>query len=300
MSSVVVTGASGLLGRAVIKVLKASNVNVTGLAFSRTGNGLVKCDLTNADEVEKVLSELKPTCIIHCAAERRPDVVSKEADKTKAINVGATETLARLAEKLSSFLVYVSTDYVFDGSSPPYAPTDAPNPLNEYGVSKLDGEKTVMATSPNASVLRLPVLYGEVESLDESAVLVVAKQVLAGKPAAVDNWGVRYPTHVEDVAVAILRLIQTHGSDSSKVTGKIFHFSNSEKLSKYEQAQIMGQVLQVPVDHLSADNNPPPGAPRPKDTHLDATTLREAVAANGELQHTPFLQALQGLLPRWK
>ena len=91
------------------------------------------------------------------------------------MNVGVTKALVEAINELNSdretpdhFMVYISTDYVFDGTSPPYKPLDEPNPLNEYGKSKLEGEQ-VMHHSEGA-ILRVPILYGDVEYLKESAV----------------------------------------------------------------------------------------------------------------------------------
>jgi S-adenosylmethionine synthetase len=82
--------------------------------------------------------------LIHCAAERRPDAAEADPERASALNAGSTDLLARLAVELGFGLIYISTDYVFDGKKPPYSVEDAPNPLNLYGRLKRDGEKAVL------------------------------------------------------------------------------------------------------------------------------------------------------------
>ena len=169
---VLITGASGLLGRAIVKEFTQSENGweVLGLAYSRAKGALRKVDLKSKDEVDSVVGEFKPSIVIHSAAERRPDVVEKKEEETKMLNVNATRTIAEASAKANAFFLYISTDYVFDGTNPPYKPTDKPNPLNKYGQSKLDGENVTLEFLPRSGVLRVPILYGPVEHIHESAV----------------------------------------------------------------------------------------------------------------------------------
>ena len=169
---VLITGASGLLGRAIFDEFKSKKDSweVLGLAFTRTGNDLRRVDLRSNHEVESVIHEFKPNIVIHSAAERRPDFVEKHEEDTASLNVTASQVIAECATKEGAFTLYISTDYVFDGTSPPYKPTDKPNPLNKYGQSKLEGENATLKYLPNCGVLRVPILYGPIEHLQESAV----------------------------------------------------------------------------------------------------------------------------------
>ncbi len=170
---VIITGASGLLGRAILKRFqeKADWVAL-GLAFSRAGNNssLQKVDLRDKEQVSSVIKDFQPNFIIHAAAERRPNFVEKQEEETAKLNVSATCYLAEAASDAKAFMLYISTDYVFDGTSPPYKPNDKANPLNKYGQSKLDGEIATMKHCTTSGVLRVPVLYGPVEHLHESVI----------------------------------------------------------------------------------------------------------------------------------
>ena len=175
---VLITGASGLLGRAILKQFSISDKwEVLGLAHSRATGTLKKVNLLDFEETKRVVKEFKPHVLIHSAAERRPDVVENDEETCIKMNVGVTETLASTIIELNSglempehFMLYISTDYVFDGTSPPYKPLDEPNPLNKYGKSKLAGEQVIQKSHSDGGILRVPVLYGNVEYLKESAV----------------------------------------------------------------------------------------------------------------------------------
>lgn len=175
--TIVVTGASGLLGRQVFAVLsKKYSRDLIGCAYSRSSSKLQKIDLLKANETTEFLKSKRPHIVIHCAAERRPDVCNNNHDYTLKMNVDSVRLLAKLAIELDYLLIYISTDYVFDGTNPPYIESSTPNPLQFYGKTKLDGElaiKEIMQSPKNTGsycILRVPVLYGEVEFNGESAI----------------------------------------------------------------------------------------------------------------------------------
>ena len=142
---VLVLGASGMLGRAVHKALLmslAGQASVLGTAHSRT-QGLLPLDVTAEPSLREFLAAQAPQVVINCVAERRPDVVEKEPGKAQVLNVRLVEILAEESVRLGFYLVHISTDYVFDGTSPPYKPEDQPNPLNVYGEHKLAAEEVL-------------------------------------------------------------------------------------------------------------------------------------------------------------
>ena len=168
---VVVSGASGLLGRSIYKEFcNQTNWDVLGLGFTRLGDGLHKVDLCNEKELAHFIENEKPDVFIHSAAERRPDFVANNKEHTKQLNIMSTKSISKLMDQNGGFVLYISTDYVFDGCHPPYRTSDVPKPLNEYGISKREGEISVLENCRSSCVLRVPILYGEVEYLKESAV----------------------------------------------------------------------------------------------------------------------------------
>lgn len=287
---VIVTGGSGLLGRQLVQRFASDEWDCLGLAYSRARGKLRKVDLCDASQVEHVLDDFQPSVVVHSAAERRPDVVEKKPEATDALNVAATGLLAELCSKRGIFLLYMSTDYVFDGRNPPYKPGDTTNPLNTYGQTKRDGENIVLKQARNA-VLRVPVLYGEIENLGESAVTTLFSAVLdSSKPSKMSDYERRYPTHVADVAQVCVQLASTHVA--GKAAGGVWHWSGSECLTKYSMACAMAGVFNLSSSHLVPISQPSGGAPRPYDCHLDTSATQQAY----HIQSTPFTGGIKQVL----
>lgn len=295
MKRILVTGASGMLGRAVIKEFNSKTPwTVLGQAFSRSGDSLIKTDLTQPEEVAALIDSTTPDCIVHCAAERRPDISEGDHNATDALNAHATQAIADLCAKKGIFLIYISTDYVFDGSNPPYETDDTPNPLNYYGRSKLAGEKAAATAGIHALTLRVPVLYGEIENLEESAITIIAKLLLSPEAKEVDHWAIRYPTSTADVASVLRQIIEKRDSDA-RFSGT-FQWSGNEAFTKYEMAQLFGKLWGLPVDHLIAASEAPQGAPRPHNCQLSTTKLKNL----GIQENTPFEKAIAASLAPFK
>ncbi len=299
MRRVLITGATGLLGRPVFKACTSVvDWQVSGTAFRRGGQAFTKVDLSAVETIAPVLDTLQPEAIIHCAAERRPDVSEKDPAGTRRLNVEATAAIASWAKCNGCYLVYISSDYVFDGSHPPYTPSSPTCPINTYGQSKLDGERAVQESGAMAAFLRVPLLYGNVEYLDESSVTVIAQNMLnargTGKKLSMDHWALRYPTLTDDVAVVLRQMLKHHFS-KAPLTG-IYHWSNKEVMTKYDMALAFASYLNFDPSQLVPDMTPPSHAvPRPKDCHLDSSQLESL----GLGQRTPFAQTIPGILNKF-
>jgi len=277
---ILVTGASGLLGRSLmihLAPLASSADELIGTARSRIVPPLQKLDLTDEPAVRQAFARWAPDLVVHAAAERRPDVVDGEPATAERLNVGATGLLARLAAAHGARFIYLSTDYVFDGKSPPYATDAQTAPLNAYGRMKLAGEDVVRAAYAGVSssafaILRIPILYGRVETLAESPVTELAVKVLAGRAFKAEDWAMRYPAHVDDVA-RVIALIAEQLTQEVYPVGGTYHFAGAEQITKYGMALAIAEALAVDSHLIEADPNPPAGAPRPKDCRLDASRL---------------------------
>ena len=277
---ILVTGASGLLGRSLmtrLAPLAGSADELIGTAYSRIVPPLQKLDLTDEPAVRQAFARWAPDLVVHSAAERRPDVVDGAPATAERLNVGATGLLASLAAARGARFIYLSTDYVFDGKSPPYAIDAQTAPLNAYGRMKLAGEDVVRAeyaavSSSGFAILRIPILYGRVETLAESPVTELAVKVLAGRAFKAEDWAMRYPAHVDDVARAIA-LIAGQLTREVQPVGGTYHFAGAEQITKYGMALTIAEVLAADPRLIEADPNPPAGAPRPKDCRLDAARL---------------------------
>lgn len=151
---VLVTGANGMLGQDLCPILEDFGYEV------------IETDCSNLDItdkkmcVEKIKSE-NPDYVFHCAAYTNVDKAEEEQDKAMLVNADGTENVAKVCAELDIPIIYISTDYVFDGEkSEPYTISDNPNPLNVYGKSKLKGEEAVKKYCEKYYIIRTSWLYG--------------------------------------------------------------------------------------------------------------------------------------------
>ncbi|BEI99088.1 hypothetical protein CcaverHIS631_0401310 [Cutaneotrichosporon cavernicola] len=250
---VVVTGASGLLGRAVVEAFRARGDDVTALAHTRVRDGFTPLDLTDTKAVEAFF-ERPVDVVVHCAAERRPDVAEANPAAAEAINVAVPAVLASLAAKHGFTLLYLSTDYVFDGRKPPYDADSETHPLQMYGRQKLAGEQAIRVAGARACALRVPVLYGRTEFNAESAVNVLVDVVKdqSGKKYTMDDYQIRNPT-----------------------TGKPY--------TKWDMTKVIAAALNLPLDHITPfSTKPTNGTERPWNTELSIKSLEEAGISTAE------------------
>jgi S-adenosylmethionine synthetase len=283
---VVITGATGLLGRSVYTEFNSTAEfdNVIGLGWSRAQTPITKIDLLDSTELSKFLRKESPDVLIHCAAERRPDVAMLDVEKTIQLNVGVCQQLAVLSDELSFKLIYISTDYVFDGKNPPYNEQSEPHPINFYGDSKLKGEQEILKAK-DSICLRVPILYGNTENLEESAVNILARTVYDEKQGVVDDSCLRYPTYVSDIATVLLKL------SLCKSKG-IYHFSAKEQFTKFQMCKIFAEIMNIEL--LLKPTKEQSGADRPLDCKLDNTKIE---SINIEMKCIKFKSFFEKFLP---
>lgn len=197
---VFVTGASGQLGSDVIKTLEANGADFCG-ASSR------QLDITDRDAVMQAITEYAPDAVIHCAAYTKVDKAEDEPEKCFAVNEYGTENVAIACRQASAKLLYLSTDYVFDGSGTDFYETDRPlSPVNIYGVSKMKGEAAVKRHLERYFILRTSWAFGANGSNFIQAILKRAD--LYGTVEVVDDQ-IGSPTYTADLAELIYRIILT-------------------------------------------------------------------------------------------
>ena len=294
---VALIGASGLLGRAVANELAAiTRWQVVRTAFRHGDTSTITLDIRDEGAVRQFIADQAPDAIVVAAAERRPDVCENDPVLARALNVDALGFIASVSQETGSWILSISTDYVFDGIRPPYQPDDVPNPLNAYGRSKLDGEQALLRSGARSCVLRLPLLYGPVIDWGESAVTSLTPAIVASvggvAPAVMDAWATRYPTFTPDVAVVIRQLLERHEIGDS-VTG-VMHWSGDEPMTKFDIAQRIAQVLNIDA-RITAQRTPIDATPRPRNCHLTSNALE--ILKIG--QRTPFDTAIRTVLQNW-
>ncbi|RKF53232.1 Methionine adenosyltransferase 2 subunit beta [Erysiphe neolycopersici] len=286
---VLITGATGFLGRQMIKSFERADWEVTGAGLSRAISPIIKLDLTDNDEVTEVITKIKRPCtVVHCAANRYPDKCSNDPEGTYLLNVSSSACLAAICAAKNILLIYISTDYVFSGKpgEAPYEADSKPEPSNFYGETKLKGENAVLSAFKDAKknglcvILRVPVMYGEVTTPDESAVNVLLKNLLeareADKQVVMDHWAIRYPTNTEDIARVSQDIASKYFSthDKSKLP-LVLQYSSEQKYTKYEMCRVFAEIMDLPVDKLVPQDKPDDAIQRPYDCHLSNRILKE-------------------------
>ncbi|RFU48193.1 SDR family oxidoreductase [Paraburkholderia sp. DHOC27] len=301
MFKVAVLGASGLLGRALADELALQpDWQVVSTAFRRAGSQLIALDIRDAQAVAQFIEREAPDAVVVAAAERRPDVCEHDPALARALNVDAVRYVAQAAARRGAWVLSISTDYVFDGSQPPYRYDARPSPLNAYGRSKLDGERALAETTAFGCVLRLPLLYGPIVDWTESAVTSLVPAIAASahgtadtKPAVMDAWAIRYPTFTPDVAFVIRQMLEHHARGEA-ING-IAQWSGEEPMTKYEIALRLAEALQLGEARLTPQYTPTDATPRPHNCHLDSSRLE----ALGIGRRTRFDTAIREVLVKF-
>lgn len=262
---VLVTGASGLLGSRLMQALPRE-WSVTGTCHAHARKGLVQCDLTRLQAGRELLAGQGYSWLVHCAANRNPDDCQADPRKAVVINAEATEWLCFAAADEGCRVLYVSTDYVFPGTDPPYREESPPQPLNAYGHSKLVGEEHALGV-PGGLVVRVPALYSLDTSAPNNLLGDLSRALTEGREVAADADCVRHYTLAEDVAAAC-RFLMEAGRYG------VVHVSADEPSTKYEflceAAGALGGDPEMVVEKPSGQSP----ARRPHDSHLDSSLYR--------------------------
>ncbi|MEE8359840.1 MAG: dTDP-4-dehydrorhamnose reductase [Candidatus Omnitrophota bacterium] len=239
--NIAITGSSGMLGVPLGAVLsKDPAYTVSGIDLKKPSGkrGLAnyfKCDITDYHQLDKAIKDIKPDLIIHTAAYTDVDGCEQNPGKAQTVNSIGTQYVARAAHESSCGLIYISTDFVFDGSKrTPYTEDDQPNPINAYGKSKLEAEKYVMelVSSKKFFIIRTSWLFGPNGKNFVDTILNKARQEKSLKVVS-DQFG--SPTYTWDLAEAIKNIVDLYGKRDD-IYG-IYHITNSDDCSWYRLAQ---------------------------------------------------------------
>ncbi|MCI4444183.1 MAG: dTDP-4-dehydrorhamnose reductase [Lentimicrobium sp.] len=262
MKKILVTGANGQLG-SEIKAL-ASNY----LTFDFVFTDIADFPLDKEPEIISNFNRIQPDIVINCAAYTAVDKAEEDQATADAINHLAIATLATLCHDSGAKLVHVSTDYVFDGTSPvAYTEEDQPNPKSVYGVTKLAGETACLKNCPESIIIRTAWVYSE---FGTNFVKTMLRLMTERDTLSVVNDQVGSPTYAADLAQVILTIL-----DSPKWEPGIYHYSNAGAISWFDFAQDIKEIAQKTCDikGIPASDYPTP-AERPAYSLLDKSKIR--------------------------
>jgi len=283
---VLVTGASGQLGKDVVALFQQKGHEVMGCSRS-------ELDITSLEQCQQVIGGFQPDSIVHCAAYTAVDAAETDVDGAYKVNAVGTRNVAVASEKVGAKLVYISTDYVFNGrSAVPYQEYDNTDPQSVYGKSKRAGEILAQSLSSRYFIVRTSWVYGLHGNNFVKTMLRLGQE----KPqlqVVHDQKG--SPTYTVDLARFLEELVHTEKYG-------IYHASNSGDCTWYEftqaifeEAQKLGFKITAQVEPCTTEQFPRP-APRPANSVMDHLSIR----TNGLMDLRPWREGLRDFLNQLK
>lgn len=275
---IVILGAKGMLGTDVAGAFRQRGI--------RTGVfDLPEFDITSPQLLRQALSGAD--AVINCAAYTNVEKAESESELAYKINGEAVGTLGRIVKENSIWLLHISTDFVFDGKTDkPYVETDRPDPINEYGSSKLAGEKLLVESGCRHCIMRTEWTYGSAGRNFVSKLVSRAKE--KGRLKVVDDQ-IGSPTATTEVASVICELLERRAEG-------LFHFAAAGYVSRYEMAEFIFQTLGMDVDlRRCSSNDFPSAAKRPLSSRFDCSKIKASLGKPIENWQGPLEKFLRQL-----
>jgi len=239
----VIVGASGQIGRNATRSFSRRGWKVVGTGLTRATGGLVPLDLADLAGVHRLISEVRPTLCILSSALTNVDRCEQEPDLADRLNARAPEAAARACREVGAKVIYLSTEYVFDGADGPYSEADPVHPISAYGRSKLAGEVAVLSEDPENLAVRTTVVFSHHVG-DKNFVMQLLDRVGRGQPMNVPADQVSSPTYAPDLAEALAMLAgRVHG---------VLNVAGPEVLGRYEFALRAARRLGLDAGLLTA------------------------------------------------
>ena len=255
---VLVTGANGQLGYDVVKELQKQKIECYGAVRQ-------DFDIVDFEATEEFITNYMPDAVIHCAAYTAVDKAEDEQGLCYLVNSSATENIAEICKKINAKMLYISTDYVFDGIKDGfYEVDDEPNPINVYGKTKLLGEQAVQRILDKYFIVRISWVFGEHGNNFVKTMLRLGKERKEINVVA-DQYG--SPTYTADLAPLLIEMIQTDKYG-------IYHATNEGVCTWAEFAEEIFRIdsIDVKVNHITTAEYPI-RAKRPMNSRLSKKSL---------------------------
>jgi dTDP-4-dehydrorhamnose reductase len=276
---VLITGGTGLLGKSLVQKFKYKyEITATYAGDYDVRNSdhtvFVKVDVRDYRGNQAVFEHYRPHVIVHTASVGSPDFAEKNKELTWQINVEGTKTILSLCERYNSKFVYISSNGIYDGEHAPYGENDIPNPINYYGMVKLEGEKVTHMSRTTSSIVRPILLYGWNNPFERPNIVTMALDKLSkGETMMAYDDVIVNPLYVEDCSEGILRIIENDRYET-------FNFAGKDRTSIYgllkKAAEVFNQdaasVLPVKQGYFNEL------VPRPKDTSYVTDKMEHELA----------------------
>lgn len=286
-----ITGASGLYGSKLAKLALDSGIEVYSSdiqGLSIYGN-FVKLDIVGKAQVDEAFHTIKPDVVVHAASLTDVDKCEMNKEIAWRVNVEGTKNIVEASQKAGSFLIYISTDYVFSGEKGCYVESDSPEPINYYGLTKLEAETVVMQSMPEADFFigRPSVIYGSTPAAGKvNFALWLIEALRKGDRVKIitDQWNT--PTLNTNLAEMTLEVIER------RLTG-VYHTCGATRVSRFEFAIKIADVFDLDkslIDKVTSAQFILP-AKRPMDSSLDTSLAQR----NLNCKPLPLDKALERL-----
>ena len=279
--NILVTGANGQLGNEMQIVTQGC---IDNYIFTDVIGDFQKLDITNANDVMKMVQDNHINIIVNCAAYTNVDKAEDEADFCEVLNSKAVENLAVAIKSVNGLLIHISTDYVFGGNqnNTPCTENEKENPTGVYGLTKLHGEQSIKSVGCKHTILRTAWLYSEFGKNFVKTMLNLTETKPMLK-VVFDQVGT--PTYALDLAKTIVKIIDDYKTETPKDTYSktgIYHFSNEGVCSWFDFTKMIAEI----ADHKNCDIQPchsnefPSKVIRPSFSVLDKTKVKETFGIN--------------------
>lgn len=271
MKRILITGISGFLGH-YLALNKPEKYGIVGLYHkNRTPQSVksVSCDLSDKNQIHKVLAEAKPDGIIHTAAISNPAHCQQNPEYSRQINIEASVLLAKYAADNGIPLVFTSSDLVFDGEKGNYFEGDVANPLNIYGEQKLIAENEILHIYPKVAVCRMPLMLGNVKGFSEKYLQKFLATAKNNESISLFTDEFRSPLGGNSAAKGLWLALDTMNG--------LYHMGGAQRLSRFELGIIIADKFGVDKKLLKAVKQSDLNlkTPRPKDVSLDSSKAAE-------------------------
>lgn len=243
---VLVIGASGQVGGAIMR-LSPIDWDITGTYRGKQKPGLIHTDVSSRDEVFQVFEKVRPDVVILSAAFTNVDLCETDRERADAVNVRGPQNVSDACLRYAAKMVYISTDYVFDGENGPYREDDAPNPTGYYAWTKLEGERITVLT-PEYLIIRTTGVYST-DSDSLNFVMQVINKVKEGEMMRVPNDQYGSPTLADNLAETIIALIRLGK------TG-VYNVAGPDVMDRYSFALLIVRVFGLNKDMIQPIDTP--------------------------------------------
>ncbi len=238
-----VVGASGQVGAALLRALADRGHEATGTYGHHPAEGLAHLDVTDRAAVERAVQAARADWVLCPAGLTHVDHCEEHPQEATAINRDGALHVARAARDAGAGFVFYSSEYVFDGTGGPYAEDDPAKPLSEYGRSKWEGERAVLAEIPRAIVIRTTVVYGP-DRQEKNFVYQLIRNCRGGQPMRVASDQISSPTYNVDLALATVELCERDARG-------VYHLAGDGILDRYAFAQLACEVFALDCSRVT-------------------------------------------------